>query len=109
MASGLYEIKKGKNGKYTFNLQARNKETILSSQQYATRTGCKRGIVSVQSNCGNKDGFERKEAKNGKHYFVLKARNHQIIGKSQMYASASGVGNGIKSVIANGKTKTIKD
>ena len=109
MASGWYEIKKSKNGQYNFNLKARNTETILSSQQYTTKTGCKRGIVSVQSNSNNKEGYERKEAKNGKHYFVLKAKNHQVIGKSQMYASASGVGNGIKSVIANGKTNTIKD
>jgi uncharacterized protein YegP (UPF0339 family) len=49
----------------------------------------------------NKDGYERKEAKNGKNY--------QTIGKSQMYESAGGMGNGIKSVIANGKTKKIQD
>ncbi len=109
MASGLYEIKKGKNGKYSFNLKAKNTETILSSQQYSTKTGCKRGIATVQANSGSKDGYERKEAKNGKHYFVLKAKNHQIIGKSQMYASAGGLTNGIKSVMANGKTTTIKD
>ena len=109
MASGWYEIKKAKNGQYNFNLKARNTETILSSQQYTTKTGCKRGITSVQLNSANKDGYERKEAKNGKHYFVLKAKNHQIIGKSQMYSSASGITNGIKSVMSNGATATIKD
>jgi uncharacterized protein YegP (UPF0339 family) len=57
----------------------------------------------------NKDGYERKEAKNGKNYFVLKAKNHQVIGKSQMYESASGMENGIKSVMTNGETQTIKD
>jgi uncharacterized protein YegP (UPF0339 family) len=40
---------------------------------------------------------------------VLKAKNYQTIGKSQMYESATGMGNGIKSVIANGKTKKIQD
>jgi uncharacterized protein YegP (UPF0339 family) len=47
--------------------------------------------------------------KNGKNYFVLKAKNHQVIGKSQMYESASGMENGIKSVMTNGETQTIKD
>ena len=109
MASGSYEIKKAKNGQFYFNLEAKNTEIILSSEQYTTKTGCKRGIASVQSNSSNKDGYDRKEAKNGKHYFVLKAKNHQIIGKSQMYSSASGVTNGIKSVMSNGATATIKD
>jgi uncharacterized protein YegP (UPF0339 family) len=109
MASGWYEIKKAKNGQQYFNLKGGNTETILSSEQYTSKVGCKRGIASVQSNSSNKDGYERKEAKNGKHYFVLKAKNHKIIGKSQMYSSASSVTNGIKSVIANGKTKKIQD
>ena len=109
MASGSYEIKKAKNGQFYFNLKAKNTEIILSSEQYTTKTGCKRGIASVQSNSSNKDGYDRKEAKNGKHYFVLKAKNHQIIGKSQMYSSATGIGKGIKSVMANGATSTIKD
>lgn len=108
MASGWYEIKKAKNGQFYFNLKAKNTETILSSQQYTTKTGCKRGIGSVQKNCRNKDGYDRKEAKNGKQYFVLKAMNHQVIGKSQMYSSGSGVTSGIKSVMSNGSTSVIK-
>ncbi len=109
MASGCYEIKKAKSGQYYFNLRAKNTEIILSSQQYTSKTGCKRGIGAVQSNCSNKDGYERKEARGGKQYFVLKAKNHQVIGKSQMYKSAGGVSSGIKSVMTNGKTNMIKD
>jgi uncharacterized protein YegP (UPF0339 family) len=46
----------------------------------------------------HRDGaFELKVAVNGKHYFVLKASNGQVIGQSQMYANranAEGGGGG---------------
>lgn len=53
--------------------------------------------------------YERKEAKNGKPYFNLKAANGQIIGSSQMYESASGMENGIESVKTNGPDSEIID
>ncbi|WP_225975219.1 YegP family protein [Anseongella ginsenosidimutans] len=34
-------------------------------------------------------------ASSGKYHFVLKAANHQVIGKSEMYQSSSGRDNGI--------------
>lgn len=52
---------------------------------------------------------ERKGSKNGKHYFNLKAGNHQIIGTSQMYEPAQSRDKGIESVMANGVSATVKD
>ena len=89
------------NGKYYFRLKARNGQIILSSQGYATKTSVKNGISSVMKNAINDNSFERKEAKNGKYYFNLLAKNQQIIGSSQMYASKSGMENGIESVKTN--------
>ncbi len=109
MSSGWFEVKKATNDQLYFNLKAGNAETILSSEQYTSRAACNNGIASVQSNSRDDANYERKDAKNGKPYFVLKAKNHQVIGKSQMYKSASGMENGIKSVMVNGATTTIKD
>ncbi|HIL22294.1 MAG TPA: DUF1508 domain-containing protein, partial [Alcanivorax sp.] len=53
--------------------------------------------------------FERKIAKDERHYFVLKAANHQVIGQSQMYKSADGMENGIASVAANAPTAALVD
>lgn len=89
------------NGKYYFRLKARNGQIILSSQGYASKTGVKSGISSVMKNAINDNSFERKESKNGKYYFNLLAKNQQIIGSSQMYASRSGMENGIESVKTN--------
>ena len=92
-----------------FNLKAGNGEIILTSELYTTKAACDNGIASVQKNSPLDERYERKEAKNGKPYFVFKAANHQVIGKSEMYSSAASMENGINSVKTNGPTTNIVD
>ncbi len=106
--NGYYEIKQAKDGQFYFNLKAGNHEIILSSELYGTMAACDNGIASVQKNCQNDEMYERREAKNGKDYFVLKARNHQEIGRSEMYESKAAMENGIASVVRNGVAEVIK-
>lgn len=98
---GKFEIKQAKNDQYHFNLKAANGQIILTSEMYTTKAACENGIESVKKNAENDDRYERKEAKNGKFHFNLKAGNHQIIGSSQMYADQGGMENGIESVKKN--------
>ena len=107
--SAKFEIKKAKNGKFFFNLKASNGQIILTSQMYKDKTGAKNGIASVQKNCSSKDLFESKVSAGGKSSFVLKAKNKQVIGNSQSYASASSMANGIESVNKNGPSTVIDD
>ncbi len=107
--AGYYEIKVAKDGQFHFNLKAGNHEIILSSELYTTKAACDNGIASVQKNCSDADRFERREAKNGKDYFVLKAGNHQEIGRSEMYESKAAMENGIASVQKNGTSEEVKD
>ncbi len=109
MASGYYEIKQAKDGQFHFNLKAGNHEIILSSELYTTKSACENGIESVQKNSGDEALYETREAKNGKPYFVLKAKNHQEIGRSEMYESTSACDNGISSVQKNGSSSEVKD
>ena len=60
------------------------------------------GIASVQKNSADISRFAKLEGKNKAPYFVLKAGNHQVIGKSEMYESEKARDNGIKSVQTNG-------
>lgn len=94
-----FEIFSGKNKKYYFNLKAKNGQVILSSQGYNDLSGCKNGIKSVKTNSIKDENFERKVAKNGKHHFNLLAKNKQIIGSSQMYASKATMQKGIAAVV----------
>ncbi len=96
-----FEIKSGNDGKTYFNLKAGNGEVILSSQGYASLDGAKNGVQSVKDNSGIDEQYSRETSANGKHYFNLKAGNGEVIGKSEMYESTSGMENGIASVKKN--------
>jgi len=106
---GTFEIKTGKNGKFRFNLKAANSQIILSSESYETRKACEGGIASVRKNAANDGRFERKTAKDGSPYFVLKAANGEPIGKSEMYKTKRGMENGIASVKKNAPDAAIVD
>ena len=98
---GKFEITSRKNGEFQFNLKATNGQVILTSQGYKTKASCLNGVESVKKNSQDEKRFEIKEAANGKCFFNLKAGNGQVIGTSQMYASESGLKNGIASVMKN--------
>ncbi|MBL0169495.1 MAG: YegP family protein [Gemmatimonadaceae bacterium] len=102
--SGSYQLKQNDKGQFSFALMAANGETILRSEQYESKAAAENGIASVQKNSPLDERFERKDATDGRFYFNLKAANHQIIGTSQMYASAQSRDAGIESVKANGPT-----
>lgn len=107
--AGWFELSKSKDGQFRFVLKAGNAESILTSELYTTRTAAENGIASVQKNSGQEERYERKEASNGKFHFNLKAANHQVIGSSQLYASAASRDKGIESVKNNGSSETVKD
>ncbi len=98
-----------KTEKFHFRLKAGNGEIIMQSQGYKDKKGAENGIASVAKNGTDEKNFEKKEAANGKFYFVLKAANGQIIGQSQQYKTESGRDNGIASVGKNcgGDTKDL--
>ena len=98
---GKFEIKTAANGKFFFNLKAANGEVILTSQQYKALSYAKKGIASVQKNAADEARFEVKTAKNGEKFFVLKAKNTQVIGQSETYPTDAALKKGIASVQKN--------
>jgi len=106
---GKFTISKRKNDEYQFNLKAGNGEIILTSEGYTTKANCQKGIESVRINSQDDARYDRRVAVNEKDYFVLKARNGEIIGKSQYYSSKSSMEIGIDSVKTNAPTAEIVD
>jgi uncharacterized protein YegP (UPF0339 family) len=104
-----YHIKNAKNGQFHFNLKAGNGQTILSSEMYVTKQSCLNGIDSVKKHSPHEVNYRRLTASNGQDYFNLLASNHQVIGTSEMYNSASARDNGIESVKENGPHGDIDD
>jgi len=107
--AGKFVIDKAKDGQFYFNLKAGNGQVILTSEMYTTKAACENGIASVKTNSPEDGQFERKESKNGKPYFVLKAKNHQVIGNSEMYESTAARENGIQSVMTNAPEAETED
>tara|TARA_R110002111_G_scaffold18776_1_gene45888 strand:+ start:1206 stop:1493 length:288 start_codon:yes stop_codon:yes gene_type:complete len=92
-----------------FNLKAGNNETILTSERYTTKANAENGIESVRANSPYDGQYDRLTSTNNKPYFVLKATNGQVIGKSELYESVAGRDNGIESVKTNGPGSVVRD
>ena len=96
--AGKFVVSRRRDGEYQFVLNASNGQTILSSEGYNTRESCLNGIESVRTNASDASRFEKRVAADGRPYFVLKSRNHQVIGTSQMYSGDAACDNGMASV-----------
>lgn len=99
--AGKFELKVAKNGKHYFNLLAGNGQIILQSEMYESKSAAENGIASVKKNAPDDARYSREESKKGEPFFTLKAANHQVIGKSEMYSSKASMENGIESVKKN--------
>jgi uncharacterized protein YegP (UPF0339 family) len=106
---GKFVIERAKDEHFYFNLKAVNGQVILTSEMYTAKASAQNGIESIQKNSAADANYERKESKDNRPYFVLKAQNQQIIGQSQMYSSTSAMETGIASVKHNGPSTTVED
>ena len=98
---GKFVLKPSKD-QFHFNLKAGNGEIILTSERYTTKDAAVNGIESVRKNAlRGEDAFEKRTAKDGQTYFVMKATNGQEIGRSEMYKQEASADNGIASVMKN--------
>lgn len=107
--AGKFEVKSGASGKVGFALKAGNGRTILTGQPYADKSGAQNGVRSVRDNAADDARFERKTAKDGRPYFVLKAANGQVIGQSQMYSSTRAMEKGVASVRRHASEAEVDD
>jgi uncharacterized protein YegP (UPF0339 family) len=104
-----FELNQAAGGQYMFNLKAANGEVVLTSETYKQKRSAEEGIASVKANASHDSRFERKTAKDGSPYFVLKAANGEIIGKSEMYSSTSAMEKGIAAVVKCSSEAVIAD
>ena len=112
--AGKFIITQAKNGEFTFNLKAGNGEVILSaSETYTTLDACKSGVESVRKNALSHiedqtreeqlshPKFELYQDKGGEFRFRMKAKNGEIIGRSEGYKAKASAKKGIASIGKN--------
>lgn len=100
--------KSEKTGKYHFRLKARNNQIILASEAYNTKKAAEKSIISIQKYAFSASNFEEKEATDGRTYFVVKAKNGEVVGTSQMYKSKSGLKKGMNSLLNNSQSPVVE-
>ena len=105
--AGKFEVKTTANGQFMFNLKASNGEIILTSEMYKSKGGLRNGIKSVRKHAPDRDNYKVLSSKKGDPYFVLRAKNYQVIGRSEMYSSDRAMENGIASVMKNAPGATV--
>src|SRR4051794_17885317 len=102
-----FVLKTAADGHFMFVLKAGNNEVILTSELYTQKHNAEKGIEAVRANAAYADRFEQRTSTDGRPYFVLKATNGEIVGTSQMYASAATVRRGIASVRRNSQFSAV--
>ena len=107
--AGKFELKTSSNGQYRFVLKASNGQAVLTSELYTEKRGALNGVEAVKRNSPIDERYERKTAKNGEPYFVLKASNGQVVGQSETYSSTAAMEGGIESVKKNAPDAAIDD
>lgn len=106
---GTYVITRTRAGTFQWNLKASSGEVILSSQTYKSKASAQKGIASAIRHTASGDFFERRMARNKLPFFVIKARNGMVVGKSQKYETERLRDNAMKSVAKHGPTSATKD
>ena len=76
---------------------------------YDEKKSAMAGVESVQRNAGAERQYETRESKKKEPYFVLLAKNGEVIGKSEMYKSKKGCRNGIVSSMKFGPDAKVVD
>jgi len=105
-----FEICPSVNAQYYFHLRAMSdKHILLRSELYTGKSACRKGIDSVIENAAYDARYDRLTARNGSHYFNLKAANGQIIGTSKMYSAAPEMESDIQLVKAEGPAASVVD
>ena len=104
-----YELKKSSDGQFYFNLVAGNNRIILSSERYTAKASALKGIESCRTNSGDDARYDRRTSADGKPYFVLRAANNQVIGRSEMYSSTQAMENGIEACKREGLQAPLSD
>ena len=107
--NGCFLISRSTDEQFYFNLLAGNGERILTSELYPAKQAAHTGIASVKMNAPLDQQYARRTDAEGKSYFVLKAKNGEIIGKSESYSSTAATERGIQSVKTSAPSAVTED
>ncbi|MBP9085716.1 MAG: YegP family protein [Kofleriaceae bacterium] len=95
-----FQVKASSSSAFSFALYAGNGEVVLTSESYTTEAAALNGAFAVQENGVDAANYKLLQANDGRSYFVLRAKNNEVIGVSQMYTTKESAQRAINSVTA---------
>lgn len=106
---GKYVIHRS-HDQFCFSLKAGgNAEIILTSERYSRKSSALEGIAAIRANASSDARYEHRTSVAGQPYFVLKARNGEILATSEMYSSAAARDGGVEAVKRNAVSAIVSD
>lgn len=106
---GKFEVYRDKAGEFRFRLINSAGENLMASESYKEKRSAFNGIASIKKNSIHPHRFVRKNGIDGRAYFVLKAGNHEIIGKSGSFDTSDALDAGIRNFVAVVQVAEIDD
>jgi uncharacterized protein len=89
-APGQFDVYQSTDGQFRFRLLAGNKNVLLASEAYSTRTNAINGVLAVMENGVDPAAYEVAKSTNGKYFLRLHAAsNDQLLGFTQLYSTKS--------------------
>ena len=95
-----FDVFQGADGRFYFDLHARNGSIVLQSQGYSTEAAALNGALSVQDNGTSATRYQILQAQDGRWYFNITATNGQVVATGQMYSTKYGAQRGRDAMIA---------
>ena len=90
-----FKVFREKDGQFYFQLLDESGMVILASEGYVTKQGCMKGIDAVRRNAVVPRRFRPKDGADKSSWFLLKAGNGEVIGRSGMFPSREARDRGI--------------
>ncbi len=105
-----FELKTAKDGKFYFNLtEPPPVGLLLSSDKFATKEETLHAIDRVKRNAPLEERYERKTSSAGRHFFVLKGDDHQILGTSNRFDTEDARDSALTAVMSNAAAAAVSD
>ena len=99
-AGARFDVFRGVDGRFYFNLHAANGAIVLSSQGYGDESNALSATFSVANYGTDAARYDIRESADGGYYFNVTAANGQVIGTSEVYSSRSNANRAAASIQA---------
>jgi len=106
--TGYFQLIEGDDGAFMFTLRAGNHETVLTSRVFWTRHAAMEGVETLRRQSQRPEAYVRHTDADGRQWFEVLDEKQHPLGRSEPYASRSGLAAGMASVKRNSASTSFR-